>query len=378
METMEQHVFRTYETKYGLRSIAVEHAGALVRSLLVHAAADNEVMVFLKIFRNELEEDFRFIQSELFNSIKDLTMVQLMSRYPNKDTAAMNALLEQKMNGTIYEDEWTDMTSYLYNSADSTTLCVLLRKLAGAEKAKSGYFDTPNGATKVPLTVNSNAKIVKPNTAYVLESAVGNSGAPIGYDKRNVRDVKRLGYSSPTLQITVKENYADARKNAPKLPFRMFLRTVLDFQLQSHLQYLQSFVRVFREVDRDVDGVISAADFKECFLMIRRGSGDEAGDAGSVGRGKGGKKGKDTVFCNCFRTVACFPFWPSLNCDMNPFGCCYRGRAHGDGGERGDRRGHGAVPAADRGVRPHADGPGHFQRGGHLPQQDEAAVSGAL
>lgn len=307
METMEQHVFRTYETKYGLRSIAVEHAGALVRSLLAHSAADNEVMVFLKIFRNELEEDFRFIQSELFTSIKDLTLVQLMSRFPNKDTVAMNVLLEQKMNGTIYEDEWTDMTSYLYNTTDSTTLCVLLRKLAGAEKAKVGYFDSPSGVNKTPLSVNSNAKIVKPNTAYVLESAVGTSSAPVGYDKKSVKDLKRLGYSSPTLQITVKENYADARRNSLKLPFKLFLRTVLDFQLQSHLQYLQTFVRVFREIDRDVDGIISAADFKECFLMIRRASssedgaeeegGDGAGSVISTGRGPSGcgrvvKKGK--------------------------------------------------------------------------------------
>ena len=43
LETMEQHVFRTYEAKYGLRSIAVEHAGALLRSLLKHSSADNEV-----------------------------------------------------------------------------------------------------------------------------------------------------------------------------------------------------------------------------------------------------------------------------------------------------------------------------------------------
>ncbi len=45
LETMEQHVFRTYEAKYGLRSIAVEHAGALLRSLLKHSSTDNEVRI---------------------------------------------------------------------------------------------------------------------------------------------------------------------------------------------------------------------------------------------------------------------------------------------------------------------------------------------
>ena len=61
METMEQHVFRTYEAKYGLRSIAVEHAGALLRSLLKHSSTDNEVswsICFFDIFVFSLCEWF--------------------------------------------------------------------------------------------------------------------------------------------------------------------------------------------------------------------------------------------------------------------------------------------------------------------------------
>lgn len=291
---MEQHVFRTYEHKYGLRSIAVEHAGALLRSLLLHSAADNEVQVFLKIFRNELEEEFRFIQAELFSSIKDLTMAQIHSRFPNKDQAGLNALLEQKLtSGTIYEDEWNDLTNYLYNASDATTLGVLLKKLGAAEKAKITYFDSPGGVNKTPLSANSNVKVAKPNTAYVLESG-SPTGAAIGYDKRNNKDVKRLGYASPTLQIALKDNTPEKRKDMLKLPFPVFLRTVLDFQLQSHLQYLQNFVRVFRQMDKDVDGVINAAEFKECFLLIRRGVGTAGAASAANADGTTGKSLKSS------------------------------------------------------------------------------------
>ncbi len=229
-------------------------------------------MVFLKIFRNELEEEFRFIQSELFTSIKDLTMVQMLSRFPNKDQSSINALLEQKMSsGFVYEDEWMDMVNYLYNPTDASTVCVLLKNLAAAERAKVGYFDSPGGVNKAPLSANSNKGVSQANAAYVLESHHNQPATThIGYSKQNHKDVKRLGYASPTLQITVKESLAEKRKDMYKVPFAMFLRTVLDFQLQSHLQYLNNFVRVFRDMDTDVDGVINAAEFKECFLLIRR------------------------------------------------------------------------------------------------------------
>ena len=77
---------------YSLRTLAAEHAGSLIKSLDTHAASDNTVQVFHKIFRNELEEDFRFIHAELSKTIKDLTMVQMMSRSNNnKDAEGIQA-----------------------------------------------------------------------------------------------------------------------------------------------------------------------------------------------------------------------------------------------------------------------------------------------
>ena len=293
METMEQHAFRSMEKKYGLRSLAVEHAGMLLRALDTYAHTDNDVMVFQKIFRNELEEDFRMIQNELTRSIKDLTMVQLMGRYPTKDQAALQNLLEQKMvEGVIIEDDWKDMVNYLYNEADATTLCVLLRRLAIDEKGGPSpgvSFAGLSGASAGPGTgTETSPKIVKTNSftrvnkstaSYVIGGGTGpggpagSSNGTMGYDKRNTRDIKRLGYSSPTLQITAKDPGSKGRKDVLKLSFSVFMRTVLDFQLQSHQIFLDNFVKIFRDIDRDVDGVITAAEFRECFLLVRRQSG---------------------------------------------------------------------------------------------------------
>ena len=80
METMETHVYRVMEKRYGLRSLAAEHTGVLLTSVQRFASQDNDVLLFMKVFSNEVEEEFREVQSELRRSIIDLLRVQLMSR----------------------------------------------------------------------------------------------------------------------------------------------------------------------------------------------------------------------------------------------------------------------------------------------------------
>lgn len=80
VETMEMHVYKTMEKKYGLRSLAAEHTGALLTSVQRFARQDNAITVFMKVFSNEVEEEFRAVQTELSRSITDLLRVQLMSK----------------------------------------------------------------------------------------------------------------------------------------------------------------------------------------------------------------------------------------------------------------------------------------------------------
>lgn len=79
-ETMEMFVYRSMEKKYGLRSLAAEHTGALLTSVQRYASQDNGIMVFMKVFSNEVEEEFREVQTELSRSVADLLRVQLMSK----------------------------------------------------------------------------------------------------------------------------------------------------------------------------------------------------------------------------------------------------------------------------------------------------------
>lgn len=318
METLEQHTYRTLEKKYGLRSLAVDHVGMLIKAVDQYVATgDNDIIVFQKIFRNEIEEDFRLIQEELKTSIKDLTMVSIMGRNPTKDQPTLLLLLDQKMtSGVISEEEWKDLINYLYNPIDSNTLCLLLRKIAvegidngpaislivnNFSASTNNYntsdmasvsgqslspslnhtYITPKGSSKT-YTIGNNNTVARNNIDGV---ATGQIGPPLtqsqkfGYSKGNVKDLKRLGYSSPTLKINVKEPVLKTKKGEIlKLPYTLFMKTVLDFQLRSHQEYLRNFVNIFRQIDLDVDGVLNASQFRECYQKLRRLNQQEGSD----------------------------------------------------------------------------------------------------
>jgi hypothetical protein len=80
IDTMELFTYKTMEKRYGLRSLAVEHAGALLTAVQRYTTQDFDIMLYSKMFHNEVEEEFRDVLEELKRSVVDLLRVQLMAR----------------------------------------------------------------------------------------------------------------------------------------------------------------------------------------------------------------------------------------------------------------------------------------------------------
>lgn len=74
-ETMEQHMYTFLNQKYGLKNLIIEWATAIVNGIRKFSSEDNDVAVFGKILRNECDEEFRFVQSQVKNTISELLKV---------------------------------------------------------------------------------------------------------------------------------------------------------------------------------------------------------------------------------------------------------------------------------------------------------------
>eukprot|EP01035_Chromulina_nebulosa_P019905 gene19905-25860_t len=213
METLEQHVYQFYEKKYGLRQLAIENIARLLYTCNHYSKENNSIEVFLKIFHNEIEEDYLLVQKELIKSIHDLLMLQIMTRNPTKDQATLQHLLSDKTSNYIYIDEYLDILNYLYDPIDSKIVINQINELATQEMTINKQKNEKNELDKSPLNkllynqkklneYSSNSvddNKVDNDVPVVIKNIAGNkynppitsSGSP--HPPANILDSKRLG-----------------------------------------------------------------------------------------------------------------------------------------------------------------------------------------
>ena len=58
---MEQYMYTYLNQKYGLKSLIVEWAAAIINGVRTFIKEDHDITLFEKIIKNECDEEFRFI-----------------------------------------------------------------------------------------------------------------------------------------------------------------------------------------------------------------------------------------------------------------------------------------------------------------------------
>jgi hypothetical protein len=132
-ETMEQHLYTYLNQKYGLKSLIIEWASAVMAAVKKYADEDNDVAVFGKILRNEIDEEFRIVQKQLKDTVAELLRVYLKGKYPLKSEDEVSKLLKKRMASSVYEEEWVDIIKYMYNHEDSVTLIMKCKDLIATQ-----------------------------------------------------------------------------------------------------------------------------------------------------------------------------------------------------------------------------------------------------
>ncbi|EEH11761.1 EF hand protein, putative (macronuclear) [Tetrahymena thermophila SB210] len=211
-ETMEQHMYTYLNQKYGLKNLIMEWAAAIINGIRNFVSDDNDIAVFGKILKNECDEEFRFVQNQVKNTIQELLKMYLRGRYPYKHNSEIKQMVSQKIEGWVYLEEASDIIKYMYNEEDSETLI---------EKVKF-YIDQNRSNTNLPSDNLSTKKVTREQLLAMQQE---------------------------------KEKF--------KIEYVIFQKIILDFQLKSHEKFLKKFILLFRSVDKDLNGVIDEEQFKE-------------------------------------------------------------------------------------------------------------------
>lgn len=210
-ETMEQHLYTYLNQKYGLKSLIIEWASAVMAAVKKFADEDNDVAVFGKILRNEIDEEFRIVQKQLKDTVAELLRVYLKGKYPLKSEDEVNRLLKKRMASSVYEEEWVDIIKYMYNHEDSVTLIMKMKDVIASQQR---------------------------------------------VDQEQVKPARGRGRTAPPTD----------NREATKTSYVDFLKVLLDFQLKGHEKFLLKFMKLFRQFDKDKNGVINEEEFRQLII----------------------------------------------------------------------------------------------------------------
>lgn len=81
---MEQYMYTYLNQKYGLKALIVEWAASIINAVKTYLRQDHDVTLFAKILKNECDEEFRFIQLHVRDTLVQLVKVILKDKFPLK------------------------------------------------------------------------------------------------------------------------------------------------------------------------------------------------------------------------------------------------------------------------------------------------------
>jgi len=205
-ETMEQHLYTYLNQKYGLKNLILDWAQAIINGVRKYSGEDNDVAVFGKILRNEIDEEFRFVQRQLKETVHELLRVYLKGKLPMKSDEDILNLVHKRTAGYILEEEWVDIVKYMYNAEDSVSIIMRVREI--------------------------------------------------------------IKEKNPPRRRTGRTNEPGKEKDSNNILYHDFLKVLLDFQLQGHERFLGKFVRLFKQFDADKNGILNEAEFVQLLKAI--------------------------------------------------------------------------------------------------------------
>jgi hypothetical protein len=102
--------------------LIIEWAAAIINGVKTYLKEDHEIALFGKILKNECDEEFRFIQMHVKETLSSLLKALLKERFPLKPEVEIQRGLEDIQNDCIEEWQWRRIIEKMYDENDYAIL----------------------------------------------------------------------------------------------------------------------------------------------------------------------------------------------------------------------------------------------------------------
>lgn len=143
-ETLEQFMYTYLNQKYGLKPLIVEWAAAIINAVKTYIREEHDVALFAKILKNECDEDFRFIQTHVKDTLLNLVKVMLKDKNPLKSERDIQIMLDSIQNGHIDDWMWLKILDKMYEEEDAQALKQRLRDTVAIRSQNNAQLQAQN------------------------------------------------------------------------------------------------------------------------------------------------------------------------------------------------------------------------------------------
>lgn len=214
--TMKQFLTSFLLKKYGLKTLTLELQNSIMNAINLYSNSDSEICLFGKILNNDIEEESITVFNELKKTINELLAYYYMKKLPYKSNYAIESLAKSKQRSFLSLDEWKTILTSIFSDSE-VVLSKMIDYVINKNKTNQTYMEM-------------NLLKIDDNHRYTKE------------------EIKEINYESMNIL------YED------------FIKVLLDFQIKLREKYLKPFVKIYKQIDDDNDGIIDEVQFS---LMMK-------------------------------------------------------------------------------------------------------------
>ena len=225
-ETMEEYMYTYFNYKYGLKNMVIEWATIIINGIKTYSY-DNEICLFGKILRNDLDESCQYIMPKIKKNVEETIIKIFKKEYGLKSNEEIieykNKLIKNRLPLNIVQL----ILDNNYTQDEQEKLLQKITKLVNEFKNR---------------TVNNE---FVDNISFNLNS-INN---------------KENGFYNKLSRIELNQKLLEKENELNSISFDELVNIFHELEINKKENYLRPFVYAFKKIDEDSDGIINESQF---------------------------------------------------------------------------------------------------------------------
>ena len=213
LETMEQHMYRYLNQKFGLKSLTIEYVSAIINGIKEYSKKDMNIKLFGMFLRNEVEENTLTIVEKIKQVVQETLEYFISQRNQYKSSEQISKISEKMRKSLLDEDIWNAIVNTLFLN------------------------DQENGIK------------VKEKIYEFIDKVMKKSMDEIG---------QKLNFEMTREE---KDFYDDFKNYQKKIRYEDLLNILIDYHIKVRRNYLKNMRTLFMKNDSNKDGVLTKKEF---------------------------------------------------------------------------------------------------------------------